>query len=91
MWCNGSTTDFGSVSGGSNPPILTMAKGKKYSTPKKYWRKMGKTMKWTHCHVMSKSHKKYKWFFRKKSWFTDESLQKMSMRKPMSHEIWGWD
>ena len=24
VWCNGSTTDFGSVSGGSNPPTLTM-------------------------------------------------------------------
>lgn len=23
VWCNGSTTDFGSVSGGSNPPTLT--------------------------------------------------------------------
>lgn len=24
VWCNGSTTDFGSVSGGSNPPTLTL-------------------------------------------------------------------
>ena len=24
VWCNGSTTDFGSVSGGSNPPTLTI-------------------------------------------------------------------
>jgi hypothetical protein len=23
VWCNGGTTDFGSVSGGSNPPTLT--------------------------------------------------------------------
>ena len=23
LWCNGSTTDFGSVSGGSNPPGVT--------------------------------------------------------------------
>lgn len=23
LWCNGSTTDFGSVSGGSNPPRVT--------------------------------------------------------------------
>lgn len=23
VWCNGSTTDFGSVSGGSSPPTLT--------------------------------------------------------------------
>lgn len=27
IWCNGSTTDFGSVCGGSNPPIST--KGRK--------------------------------------------------------------
>ena len=25
LWCNGSTTDFGSVSGGSNPPRVTNA------------------------------------------------------------------
>ena len=37
VWCNGSTTDFGSVSGGSNPPTLTMyyLKKKKTDKPKK--------------------------------------------------------
>ena len=68
-----------------------MSKGKKYNSPKKHWSKMGKKVKFFHAHVMSKSHKKFKWFFRKKKWFTDESLERMSMRKPMSHEIWGWD
>ena len=29
--------------------------------------------------------------FRKKKWFTEESLKRMAMRFPMSHEIWGWD
>ena len=37
VWCNGSTTGFGSVSGGSNPPTLTMyyLKKKKTDKPKK--------------------------------------------------------
>ena len=37
VWCNGSTTDFGSVSGGSSPPTLTMyyLKKKKSDKPKK--------------------------------------------------------
>lgn len=37
VWCNGSTTDFGSVSGGSSPPTLTMyyLKKKKTDKPKK--------------------------------------------------------
>ena len=37
VWCNGSTTDFGSVRGGSNPPTLTMyyLKKKKTDKPKK--------------------------------------------------------
>lgn len=68
-----------------------MSKGNKQNTPKKYWNKLGKKIKFYHAHVMSKSHKKFKWHFRKKKWFTDESLERMSMRFPMSHEIWGWD
>ena len=78
-----------------------MSKGKKFNTPKRFWHKMRKktkrppyarqTWRTSNVHVMGKKHKKFKWFFRKKSWFTDDSLQKMSMRMPMSHEIWGWD
>ena len=68
-----------------------MSKGKKFKTPKRFWNKIGKKVKFFNAHVMSKNHKKFKWFFRKKSWFTDESLKKMSMRFPKSHEIWGWD
>ena len=29
--------------------------------------------------------------FQKEKWFTDEFIKRMSMRFPMSHEIWGWD
>ena len=67
-----------------------MSKGKKYKTPKKYWGKKvhGKTWR---AHVMSSDHKKFKWFFRHKKWFTDGSLTRMSMRFPMCHEILGWD
>ena len=78
-----------------------MSKGRKYNTPERHWRKMGKccgrpwysrpTWSKTNPHVMSRNHKKFKWFFRCKSWFTDNSLKRMSMRFPMSHEIWGWD
>jgi len=77
-----------------------MSKGKKFNTPKKFWCKMSKkprpwyarqTWRKFNPHVMGKSHKKFKWYFRQKKWFKDESLEKMSMRKPMSHEIWGWD
>ena len=99
VWCNGSTTDFGSVCVGSNPTTPTiyiriynsnMSKGKKYNTPKRFWHKMPHKKSWR-AHVMSSDHKKFKWFFRKKKWFTDELLKRMSMRFPMSHEIWGWD
>lgn len=67
-----------------------MSKGKKYNTPKRFWHKMPHKKSWR-AHVMSSDHKKFKWFFRKKKWFTDELLKRMSMRFPMSHEIWGWD
>ena len=67
-----------------------MSKGKKYNTPKKFWNKLPHKKSFK-SHVMGGGHKKYKWFFRKKKWFTDEFLNRMSMRKPMSHEIWGWD
>ena len=67
-----------------------MSKGKKYKTQKRFWNKMPhkKSLK---AHVMSSSHKKFKWFFRKKKWFTEESLKRMAMRFPMPHEIWCWD
>lgn len=77
-----------------------MSKGKKFKTPKRHWIKMSKkrrpwyarqTWRKFNPHVMSSNHKKFKWFFRKKKWFTEESLKRMSMRFPMSHEIWGWD
>lgn len=78
-----------------------MSKGKKYNTPKRFWYKMRKKTKrppyavqsWrtSNPHVMSKNHKKFKWFYRKKRWFTDEGLKRMSMRFPTAHEIWGWD
>jgi len=78
-----------------------MSKGKKFNTPKRFWYKMNKKTKrpsyavqsWRNenPHVMGEEHKKFKWFFRKKKWFTDELLKRMSMRFPMSHEIWGWD
>ena len=67
-----------------------MSKGKKYKTPKRFWTKIVHKKSWK-FHVMSKNHNKHKWFFRKKKWFTDELLRKMSMRFPMVHEIWGWD
>jgi hypothetical protein len=67
-----------------------MSKGKKFKTPKRFWGKNPHSRRWK-AHVMGSKHKKFKWFFRKKKWFTDENLQKMSMRKPFSHEIWGWD
>lgn len=90
LWCNGSTTEFGSVGVGSNPANPTMSKGKKFKTPKRFWHKTVHKKSWK-GHVMSSNHKKYKWFFRKKKWFTDSLLKRMSMRFPMSHEIWGWD
>ena len=76
----------------SQPFILrnVMSKGKKYNTPKRFWNKIPHKKSWK-AHVMSSNHKKFKWFFRKKKWFTDELLNRMSMRFPMSHEIWGWD
>jgi hypothetical protein len=67
-----------------------MSKGKKYNTPKKYWGKCPHSRRWRY-HVMGGKHNKFKWFYRSKKWFTDELLQKMSMRFPTSHEIWGWD
>ena len=80
--------------------IRTMSKGKKHNTPKRFWGMLQKkTRPWyarqtwrkTNPHVIGKNHKKFKWFFRKKKWFTDSLLKRMSMRFPMSHEIWGWD
>ena len=68
-----------------------MSKGKKFKTPKKYLGKYPRGGKGWTAHVMSKSHKKFKWFYRKKRWFTDEALKRMSMKFPTSHEIWGWD
>jgi len=67
-----------------------MSKGKKFKTPKRFWHKTVHKKSWK-GHVMSSNHKKFKWFFRKKKWFTDNLLKRMSMRFPMSHEIWGWD
>ena len=68
-----------------------MSKGKKYKTPKRFWNKMLHKKKSWKAHVMSSSHKKFKWFYRQKRWFTDEGLKRMSMRFPTAHEIWGWD
>lgn len=78
-----------------------MSKGKKFNTPKRFWKNMRNKTKrplyaiqwWrlTNAHVMGERHKKFKWYFRKKKWFTDGDLKRMSMRFPMSHEIWGWD
>ena len=67
-----------------------MSKGKKYKTPKRFWNKTPHSRRWV-AHVMGGKHNKFKWFFRKKRWFTDESLKRLAMRFPMSHEIWGWD
>ena len=67
-----------------------MSKGKKFNTPKRFWNKMPHKKSWK-AHVMSSNHKKFKWFFRKKKWFTEESIKRMAMRFPMSHEIWCWD
>ena len=96
------TRDFGPL----NPsPTLgaptNMSKGKKFNTPKKFWRKMLKKTKrpwyarqsWrkTTAHVLGRNHSKFKWYFRQKKWYNDNSIKRMSMRFPMSHEIWGWD
>jgi len=70
--------------------VRSMSKGKKYKTPKRFWNKNPHKKSWK-AHVMSSDHKKFKWFFRQKKWFKDNNLQRMSMRFPMSHEIWGWD
>ena len=67
-----------------------MSKGKKFKTPRKYWGKCPHDKGYA-AHVMGSKHKKFKWFYRKKRWFTDEALKKMSMRFPTAHEIWGWD
>ena len=67
-----------------------MSKGKKIKTPRKYWGKCPHDKGYA-AHVMGSKHKKFKWFYRKKKWFTDEALKKMSMRFPTAHEIWGWD
>lgn len=67
-----------------------MSKGKKRLTPKRFWEKLLNKKFWK-PHVMSKDHNKHKWFFRKKKWFNDENLKRMSMKFPMSHDIWGWD
>lgn len=78
-----------------------MSKGKKYNTPKRFWHKMRKKTKrppyakqrwrYTTAHVMGKKHNKLKWFYRKKKWFIDVLLKRMSFKFPTSHEIWGWD
>jgi hypothetical protein len=96
------TRDFGPL----NPsPTLgaptNMSKGKKFNTPKKFWRKMLKKTKrpwyarqsWrkTTAHVLGRNHSKFKWYFRQKKWYNDNSMKRMSMRFPMSHEIWCWD
>ena len=67
-----------------------MSQGKKYNTPKKYLGKLHHKKSWR-AHVMGSRHKNFKWFFRKKKWFTDKLLKRMSMRFPRSHDIWGWD
>ena len=67
-----------------------MSKGKKFKTPKRVLNKMPHKRSWK-AHVMSSDQKKFKWFFRKKKWFTDEFLKRIAMRFPMPHEIWCWD
>lgn len=77
-----------------------MSKGKKFNTPKRFWKKMSKkprpwyarqTWRKFNPHIMSRNHKKFKWFFRQKKWFKDNSWKRMSMRFPRSYEIWNWD
>lgn len=67
-----------------------MSKGKKFKTPKRFWEKMSRKKKWV-PHVMSSNHNKFKWFFRHKKWFKNKDIQRMSMKKPTSFLIWGWD
>lgn len=67
-----------------------MSKGKKFNTPKKHWGKRDHKKSYSYS-VMGSEHKKFKWFFRCKSWFKDNSLKRMAMRFPSAHEIWNWD
>ena len=96
------TRDFGPLNPSSTLGAPTnMSKGKKFNTPKKFWRKMLKKTKrpwyarqsWrkTTAHVLGRNHSKFKWYFRQKKWYNDSFVKRMSMRFPMSHEIWGWD
>lgn len=78
-----------------------MSKGKKYNTPRRFWKNMRNktkrpeyTTQWwrlTNPHVMGKDHKKHKWFYRSKKWFKEFDGGRISHQKMNKIELWFWD
>lgn len=81
--------------------IITMSKGKKFNTPKRFWNKMKKktkrpwysTQSWrkTNPHVFGRNHNKFKWFYRNKKWFKSFEGNHISHQKMNKMELWFWD
>lgn len=78
-----------------------MSKGKKFNTPKKFWKNMRKktkrpgyvTQSWRskNAHVFGENHNKYKWFFRGKKWFKNFEGGHLGHKKMNMVELWFWD
>lgn len=77
-----------------------MSRGKKYNTPKRFWKKMSRKPRpwyarqsWRKFspHVIGRKHNKFKWHYRQKKWYNEQNVSHMSMRFPTSHELWFWD
>lgn len=78
-----------------------MSKGRKFNTPRRFWKNMSKKTKrprysyqsWrkSNAHVLGKEHNKLKWFYRNKKWFKNFEGKKISHQKMNSIELWFWD
>jgi hypothetical protein len=78
-----------------------MSKGKKFNTPRRFWKNMLKKTKrppyssqaWRKAspHVFGKDHNKYKWYFRHRKWFKSFEGNKLSHKKMNMRELWFWD
>ena len=78
-----------------------MSKGKKFNTPKRFWKNMCKktkrppysTQSWrkTTPHVFGQRHKKFKWYYRNKKWFKEFDGERLSHQKMNNYELWFWD
>ena len=81
--------------------IYVMSKGKKFNTPKRFWKNMRKKTKrpsysvqsWrkTSPHVFGQRHKKFKWYYRNKKWFKEFDGERLSHQKMNNYELWFWD